>query len=733
MIKRQDVIIGALVVILNISGAGAEKVSVSAEKGMEWQFLTGGTGLSSNFVYCIGVNEEKKYIGTDKGLNIFNNQSRKVTVFSRKEGLPDERILSLLCDDRQTWIGTARGLALLKHGKIEIIDAGGVLQGLKIKTIIKKDQDVFVGTNKGLFQYCPRTRAVTSLAAIKGRDISGVRRNQQGFLINLSNGEAVNYNLGTAEVEKIKLEYNPLGHKVKAIGSSGDYFWFATDGSGLLGYNKIKKEWNTYSQERGVDRFLSVLAEDGKKIWFGTFYGLFGYDYLEKEWFSVKHKIFAEYDISALAVEGEYLWVGTAGGGVIYGRKQSPYIRTFLPERYFMDEKAVIKGIVRGKGKLTTKIEYCNAVFPDIWLTRNASITNSGHQFQAGIDFAKLPDDIYQFKITVWDADRNFNQELFTLVKQTAPLELTVNLNILRTGRNIIEGEYENQTIEKIILEPGGEEAVLNRNGRTFSGEVNLSLEDVRILAEAFDISGRSKVFAYKIKVNPPPQLNITARNTAFNPGFEEVNFTVKHKFIWEVDYWELSIFSEDEILLRKYTASHDLPEVLTWDGQDESGEMVEGGRLWYYTLKVKEKDGYEIMTPRQAVRSNVLVEKQKRGVVIKLSNNILFDLGRSDIKKQYLYLFEEVSKIIKQYPGSMILIEGHTDSLAIKTYQYPANQQLSEARALTVAHYLIRKFGFEEKRITPIGYGASRPLASNATDAGRSKNRRVEIIILEK
>lgn len=733
MIKKRDIMLGLLVFILNISGAGAEKVSAAAGKTMAWQSLTSGEGLSSNFVYCIGVNEEQIYIGTDRGLNIFNKKSRKVTVFSRKDGLPQERILSLLCDDKHTWIGTERGLVLLKDHKLEIAAAGGVLQDLKIKTMVKKDAGIFLGTNKGLFEYCPGTRSLTSPAAMKGRNISGIRSNEKGLLINLFNGEVVIYNLGTARVEEMELKFNPLGQKVKAIGSSGDYYWFATDGSGLMGYHKITKEWNSFSPERRVDKFLSVLAEDGKFIWLGAFYGLFGYDYLEQEWFSVRHKIFAEHDISAVAVDGEYLWVGTAGGGVIYSRKQRPYIKTVLTERYFTDKKVLIKGIVRGQGKLTTKIEYSSAVYPDIWLTQHAGITNSGHEFQAGIDFTKLPDDLYQFKITVWDADRNFNQELFTLVKQTAPLELSVNLNTLRPGRNLIEGEYENQTIEKIILKPGGKEAVLNRNSRTFSGEINLSLADDQIQAEAFDITGHSKVFTYKIKVNPHPQLSIMAQDTVFNPGFDEVGFSIKHEFILEVDYWELRIFSADEVLVRKYTALQDLPGNITWDGRDETGEIVESGSLWYYTLKVKEKDGYEIVTPRQALRSNLMVERQKKGLVIKLNSNFLFDSGRAEIKEKYLYLFEEVFKIIKKNQGSVILIEGHTDNIPIKTYKYPSNQQLSEARALNVAHYLIRKFALDKKRVTPIGYGDSQPLGSNATDGGRSKNRRVEIVILEK
>lgn len=733
MIKLQFLIIGMVVFILNIPGVFAETVALSAKQAIKWQMLDRAAGLSGNFINCICINEEQVYIGTDKGLNIFNKKSRQLTVISRTDGLPHERILSLMCDSAGIWIGTERGLVLWQQNKLKNIYAGKILNNLKINTIYKNGNNIFVGTNKGLF-YCPLgAKTLTLAAAMKGRNISGISGDGKKLLINFINQEPGFYNPDTGQAEKIKMEFNPLGHKVKAIGSSCDYYWFATDGGGLLGYHKIKKEWQILSHDRGVDKFLSVLTEDGKYIWFGTFYGLFCFNCLEKKWFYLKHRIFTEYDISAITVYDEYIWVGTAGGGVVYGEKNTPYIRTFLLERYFMDEKVLIKGIVRGKGELRTEIEYCNTVYPDIWLTRNVDIINRDGEFQAAIDFNKLPDNIYQFKITVWDADQNFNQEMFTLVKQNAPLELSVNLNVLRAGRNIIEGKYENQTIEKIILHPGKIPATLDRIGRTFSGEINLSLEDEQIQAEAFDISGRSRLFSYKIKVNPQPQLNIAAQDTVFNPGFDDVEFTINHKFIQEVDYWKLRIYSEDEALIREYTAPDDLPDGLIWDGQDQFGEKVEEGRLWYYSLKVMEKDGYEIITSRQTVRSNLMVERQKRGLVIKLSSSFLFDLGYAEIKPDYHYIFEEILKIVNKYPGCMLLVEGHTDSLPIKTYKYPSNQQLSEARALNVAHYLIERLSIEKKRITTLGHGSSRPRASNKTLKGREKNRRVEIVILKK
>ncbi|MCK5242817.1 OmpA family protein [bacterium] len=733
MIKRQFLIIGMVVFILNIPGAFAEPVALSAKQAIKWQTLDRAAGLSGNFINCICVNEEQVYIGTDKGLNIFNKKSRKLTVISQEHGLPHERILSLMCDGTKIWIGTERGLVLWEQNTLKNIPAGEILNNLKINIIYKNDNNIFLGTNKGLFCFRPGPGSLTSPAALKGRNISGISGNGKELLINFFNQEPEFYNLTTDKTEKIKMESNSLGHKVRAIGSSCDYFWFATDGGGLLGYNKTKKEWQALSQDRGVDKFLSVLAEDGKYIWLGTFYGLFCFNYLEKKWFYLKHGLFTEYDISAITVYDEYIWVGTAGGGVVYGEKSTPYIRTFLLERYFMDEKALIKGIVRGKGTLRTKIEYCNTVYPDIWLTRNANISNHGDEFQAIIDFNNLPDNVYQFKITVWDAEQNFNQEMVTLVKQNAPLALGVNLNVLRAGRNIIKGDYENQTIEKIILYPGRISGTLDRMARTFSGEINLSLEDEQIQVEAFDLSGRSKLFSYKIKVNPEPQLNIAAQKSVFNPGFDVVNFAISQKFIQEMDYWKFQIYSEDEILIREFTASSDLPDSLTWDGQDQLGETVEGGKLWHYSLKVREKDGYEITTPQQALRSNLMLEKQKRGLVIQISSSFLFDSGQAEIKSEYHYLFKDILKIINQYPGCMLLVEGHTDNTPIKTYQYPSNQQLSEARALNVSNYLIKQLSIEKKRTTTLGYGSSRPRASNKTDKGRKKNRRVEIVILKK
>jgi chemotaxis protein MotB len=75
--------------------------------------------------------------------------------------------------------------------------------------------------------------------------------------------------------------------------------------------------------------------------------------------------------------------------------------------------------------------------------------------------------------------------------------------------------------------------------------------------------------------------------------------------------------------------------------------------------------------------------------------------------------------------------VEGHTDNIPINTTQFPSNWELSSARASNGLKYLIQHFQVEPAKISATGYGEFRPLAENSTSEGRSKNRRVDIVML--
>lgn len=116
--------------------------------------------------------------------------------------------------------------------------------------------------------------------------------------------------------------------------------------------------------------------------------------------------------------------------------------------------------------------------------------------------------------------------------------------------------------------------------------------------------------------------------------------------------------------------------------------------------------------------------------VKISLSGSILFDSGKAEIKSSSLKVFGKLADILTDYKDHHIGIEGHTDNRPMNSSMYPNNNWLSSARALNAATYLIEVKGMDPQTLSWTGRGEYEPIASNSTDEGRAKNRRVEIKI---
>jgi outer membrane protein OmpA-like peptidoglycan-associated protein len=111
--------------------------------------------------------------------------------------------------------------------------------------------------------------------------------------------------------------------------------------------------------------------------------------------------------------------------------------------------------------------------------------------------------------------------------------------------------------------------------------------------------------------------------------------------------------------------------------------------------------------------------------VTIRLPGSVLFDFDSAQIRPDAERTLSEVAEVVKGYAKRPVRIEGHTDSVASDDY----NQKLSERRAGSVQAWLAGK-GVEAGRLTPRGFGETRPVADNGTAEGRQRNRRVEVII---
>ena len=126
---------------------------------------------------------------------------------------------------------------------------------------------------------------------------------------------------------------------------------------------------------------------------------------------------------------------------------------------------------------------------------------------------------------------------------------------------------------------------------------------------------------------------------------------------------------------------------------------------------------------------NDIHTELQQRGLVVTVvTDKVLFNSGSADLRGAGGPLLQVVTDALKAVPNP-IIIDGYTDSVPISTVQYPTNLELSSARSDRVARYFMAN-GLPEARVFPEGLGSRDPVASNATEAGRARNRRVEIIV---
>ncbi len=171
-------------------------------------------------------------------------------------------------------------------------------------------------------------------------------------------------------------------------------------------------------------------------------------------------------------------------------------------------------------------------------------------------------------------------------------------------------------------------------------------------------------------------------------------------------------------------------PEVSQSEEAQAVEEMVElKERIEEYMDNLKDKDGEGQVEPQ------MIVEIDSRGLVIRFPDNALFDSGRADLKERSIVTLDFLSELLNsdEFHDLAIRVEGHTDNIPNHTFRYPTNWELSTARATNVLKYFIDKGGLAPMRLAASGYGEYYPIEDNSTEDGRSKNRRVDIVILSK
>ena len=137
-----------------------------------------------------------------------------------------------------------------------------------------------------------------------------------------------------------------------------------------------------------------------------------------------------------------------------------------------------------------------------------------------------------------------------------------------------------------------------------------------------------------------------------------------------------------------------------------------------------------------EIAKGNITIQQVRDRLTINMVDRVLFDSGQAQVKPAGLKVLKQVSDVLNKITDKQIRIEGHTDNVPISTKlqdRFKTNWELSTARATTVVRYLIDQGGVQPQALSAVGYADTHPIAGNDSEAGRSSNRRIEIVLYPK
>lgn len=143
---------------------------------------------------------------------------------------------------------------------------------------------------------------------------------------------------------------------------------------------------------------------------------------------------------------------------------------------------------------------------------------------------------------------------------------------------------------------------------------------------------------------------------------------------------------------------------------------------------RIEESISYQLQTTD--LKDTLKIIYDDRGLVVRFSANKLFQPGEATVDKKYYPLLQKIAEIVAS-TNRLVRVEGHTDNSVLpEGGKFETNWELSSARASWIVRYIRAKTNIPVGRLAAAGFADGQPLAFNDTEEGRSKNRRVEIVI---
>jgi chemotaxis protein MotB len=202
-----------------------------------------------------------------------------------------------------------------------------------------------------------------------------------------------------------------------------------------------------------------------------------------------------------------------------------------------------------------------------------------------------------------------------------------------------------------------------------------------------------------------------------------------------QVAFREMAIFSPSGKGVPLYDEGGAASDSKAAIGNDHSGfdgaKMVLGKNGQATSRQMREVEGkLQESLKEEIANHSVRLMQDGRGLTISLAEAGFFSPGSAVMPEKSLAVVDRIASILRPLDYAL-RVEGHTDNTPIRTSQFPSNWELSTSRATFLLRYLISNAQIPAARLSAAGYGEYRPVASNATQDGRSANRRVDLVVL--
>jgi outer membrane protein OmpA-like peptidoglycan-associated protein len=315
---------------------------------------------------------------------------------------------------------------------------------------------------------------------------------------------------------------------------------------------------------------------------------------------------------------------------------------------------------------------------------------------------------------------------------------MAIKISIIGTVRNLVNEAKKEEADKYTPITFANAQKLLNE-AEAILNSARRSESNAKEKAEKAEIEARHAIFLTRqikrLRKNPQEWENFVqdreiiiediAKELGFDPQFDEgLDKPLKriHKIAQNLQREKKELLAE---VKQKNQQLQQLNDELKKYKEKEQGLQAELQEK-QYRLEMKRqreekiKEVETMFTPDEAT-----VLRRGNDLIIRLIG-LTFPSGKSTIEPEYFSLLTTVQRAIRNFPNASLTIEGHTDAVGNDRY----NENLSYERAQAVKQYLLANMGLDESRITAIGYGETRPIASNETAQGRAQNRRIDIVL---